>query len=44
VWDNLNSVDIDALAEGADISIYERGWQPHKADGLAAARVELQPS
>jgi perosamine synthetase len=44
VWDNLDSLDIDALAEGADISIYERGWQPHKASDLTAAQVELQSS
>jgi perosamine synthetase len=35
VWDNLDTLDIDELASGADISIYERGWQPHKTSGLA---------
>lgn len=37
VWDNLASLDIDGIASGADISIYERGWQPHKTAGLTPA-------
>lgn len=36
VWANLDSLDIDELAKGADISIYERGWQPHEAASEAA--------
>ena len=38
VWEHLDSLDIDELAAGADISIYERGWQPHTVDGLTPAR------
>jgi dTDP-4-amino-4,6-dideoxygalactose transaminase len=29
VWESLDSLDIDEIAKGADISIYERGWKPH---------------
>lgn len=35
VWQNLDSLDIDKLAEGADISIYERGWKPHETEGVS---------
>jgi hypothetical protein len=38
VWSNLDTLDIDGLAAGADISIYERGWAPHRtATGLTPA-------
>jgi dTDP-4-amino-4,6-dideoxygalactose transaminase len=30
VWDNFDQLDIEALAKNADVSIYERGWQPHE--------------
>jgi dTDP-4-amino-4,6-dideoxygalactose transaminase len=39
VWENLDSLDIDELAKGADISIYERGWQPHEST-LEQAEIE----
>lgn len=39
VWANLDSLDIDEIAKGADISLYERGWQPH-ATVLEEATVE----
>lgn len=39
VWDNLDQLNVDELAAGADIRIYERGWQPHAAPSLA----EVQP-
>ena len=39
VWRNLESLDIDEIARGADISIYERGWQPHQSS-LEGAEVE----
>jgi dTDP-4-amino-4,6-dideoxygalactose transaminase len=39
VWANLDSLDIDELAKGADISIYERGWQPHES-ALEMAETE----
>jgi dTDP-4-amino-4,6-dideoxygalactose transaminase len=29
VWDNFEELDIEALAQNSDVSIYERGWQPH---------------
>ncbi|HET6383486.1 MAG TPA: DegT/DnrJ/EryC1/StrS family aminotransferase [Armatimonadota bacterium] len=29
VFENLDQLDIDELARGADISLYERGWRPH---------------
>lgn len=32
VFDNLNHLDIDDLARKADVSLYERGWQRHKAE------------
>jgi len=42
VWDNIDQLDIDELAEGADVSIYERGWQPHKVESITPARDVLQ--
>lgn len=39
VWNNLDSLDIDELAKGADISIYERGWQPHESTLESAAEA-----
>jgi len=32
VWDNLDDLDIDAQAQTANVSIYERGWQPHEGE------------
>jgi dTDP-4-amino-4,6-dideoxygalactose transaminase len=32
VWDNFDQLDIDKLAAGADVSIYERGWEPHEGE------------
>ena len=31
VFERLGEIDIDRVAGDADISIYERGWTPHKA-------------
>lgn len=39
VWDNFDQLDVEALAQNADVSIYERGWQPH-ANELENAAVE----
>lgn len=36
VFENVDRLDIDALAAGADISLYERGWKPHQADLVQA--------
>jgi dTDP-4-amino-4,6-dideoxygalactose transaminase len=38
VWDKLDSLNIDEIAAGADVSIYERGWQPHKTEGITPAQ------
>lgn len=31
VFENLHQLDIDQLAAGADVSLYERGWKPRPA-------------
>lgn len=37
VWDNLSELDVDAIAQNADVSIYERGWKKHDAGEIVAA-------
>lgn len=37
VWDNLDELDIDAIAKNADVSIYERGWKKHEAGEIIGA-------
>jgi len=32
VYEQLDTLDIDAIARQADVSIYERGWQRHAAE------------
>jgi hypothetical protein len=29
VFENLHWMDIEAMAKGADVSLYERGWRRH---------------
>lgn len=42
VWDNRGELDIEALAQNADVSIYERGWKKHTAGEIEAADVLRQ--
>lgn len=42
VWDNRDELDIEALAQNADVSIYERGWKKHIAGEIEAADVLRQ--
>jgi dTDP-4-amino-4,6-dideoxygalactose transaminase len=39
VWENFDQLDIAELAKNADVSIYERGWQPHAGE-LEATTTE----
>ena len=42
VWANRETLDIDGIAQNADVSIYERGWQKHVAGSIEAADVMRQ--
>ena len=41
LWDNIEELDIEALAKNADVSIYERGWKKHDAGAIEATQVDL---